>query len=79
MKITYKNWMFDSSQTEKAAPTREQSLSCESISADTLTVVVRCDDPSIMSFQKNDAIRFWENDSNASMQTYYLQIGRAHV
>lgn len=72
MKITYKNWMFDSSRTEKAAPTREQSLSCESISADTLTVVVRCDDPSIMSFQKNDAIRFWENDSNASMQTYYL-------
>ena len=60
MKITYKNWMFDSSRTEKAAPTREQSLSCESISADTLTVVVRCDDPSIMSFQKNDAIRFWE-------------------
>lgn len=73
MKITYKNWMFDSSRTEKAAPTREQSLSCESISADTLTVVVRCDDPSIMSFQKNDAIRFWENDSNASMQTYYLR------
>lgn len=73
MKITYKNWMFNSSQTEKAAPTREQSLSCESISADTLTVVVRCDDPSIMSFQKNDAIRFWENDSNASMQTYYLR------
>lgn len=73
MKITYKNWMFDSSRTEKAAPTREQSLSCESISADTLTIVVRCDDPSIMSFQKNDAIRFWENDSNASMQTYYLR------
>lgn len=73
MKITYKNWMFDSSRTEKAAPTREQSLSCESISADTLTVVVRCDDPSIMSFQKNDAICFWENDSNASMQTYYLR------
>ena len=73
MKITYKNWMFDSSRTEKAAPTREQSLSCESISADTLTVVVRCDDPSIMSFQKNDAIRFWENDSDASMQTYYLR------
>lgn len=73
MKITYKNWMFDSSRTEKAAPTREQSLSCESISADTLTVVVRCDDPLIMSFQKNDAIRFWENDSNASMQTYYLR------
>nr|DAJ50402.1 MAG TPA: hypothetical protein [Caudoviricetes sp.] len=73
MKITYKNWMFDSSRTEKAAPTREQSLSCESISADTLTVVVRCDDPSIMAFQKNDAIRFWENDSNASMQTYYLR------
>lgn len=73
MKITYKNWMFDSSRTEKAAPTREQSLSCESISADTLTVVVRCDDPSIMAFQKNDAIRFWENDSDASMQTYYLR------
>lgn len=73
MKITYKNWMFDSSRTEKAAPTQEQSLSCESISADTLTVVVRCDDPSIMAFQKNDAIRFWENDSDASMQTYYLR------
>ena len=73
MKITYKNWMFDSSQTEKAAPTQEQSLSCESISADTLTVVVRCNDPSIMAFQKNDAIRFWENDSDASMQTYYLR------
>lgn len=73
MKITYKNWMFDSSRIEKAAPTQEQSLSCESISADTLTVVVRCDDPSIMAFQKNDAIRFWENDSDASMQTYYLR------
>lgn len=73
MKITYKNWMFDSSRTEKAAPTQEQSLSCESISADTLTVIVRCDDPSIMAFQKNDAIRFWENDSDASMQTYYLR------
>lgn len=73
MKITYKNWMFDSSRTEKAAPTREQSLSCESISADTLTAIVRCDDPSIMAFQKNDAIRFWENDSDASMQTYYLR------
>ena len=73
MKITYKNWMFDSSRTEKAAPTQEQSLSCESISADTLTAVVRCDDPSIMAFQKNDAIRFWENDSDASMQTYYLR------
>lgn len=73
MKITYKNWMFDFSRTEKAAPTREQSLSCESISADTLTVVVRCDDPSIMAFQKNDAIRFWKNDSDASMQTYYLR------
>ncbi len=73
MKITYKNWMFDSSRTEKAAPTQEQSLSCESISADTLTVIVRCDDSSIMAFQKNDAIRFWENDSDASMQTYYLR------
>lgn len=73
MKITYKNWMFDSARTEKAAPTQEQSLSCESISADTLTVIVRCDDPSIMAFQKNDAIRFWENDSDASMQTYYLR------
>ena len=39
MKITYKNWMFDSSRTEKAAPTREQSLSCESISADTTLFV----------------------------------------
>lgn len=73
MKITYKNWMFDSSRTESAAPTQEQSLSCESISADTLTVIVRCDDPSIMAFQKNDAIRFWKNDSDASMQTYYLR------
>lgn len=73
MKITYKNWMFDSSRTERAAPTQEQSLSCESISADTLTAIVRCDDPSIMAFQKNDAIRFWENDSDASMQTYYLR------
>lgn len=73
MKITYKNWMFDSSRTERAAPAQEQSLSCESISADTLTAIVRCDDPSIMAFQKNDAIRFWENDSDASMQTYYLR------
>lgn len=73
MKITYKNWMFDSSRTESAAPTQEQSLSCEGISADTLTVIVRCDDPSIMAFQKNDAIRFWKNDSDASMQTYYLR------
>ena len=73
MKITYKNWMFDSSRTERATPTQEQSLSCESISADTLTAIVRCDDPSIMAFQKNDAIRFWENDSDASMQTYYLR------
>lgn len=73
MKITYKNWMFDSSRTESAAPAQEQSLSCESISADTLTVIVRCDDPSIMAFQKNDAIRFWKNDSDASMQTYYLR------
>ena len=73
MKITYKNWMFDSSRTERATPTQEQSLSCESISADTLTVIVRCDDSSIMAFQRNDAIRFWENDSDASMQTYYLR------
>lgn len=73
MKITYKNWMFDSSRTERATPTQEQSLSCESISADTLTAIVRCDDSSIMAFQRNDAIRFWENDSDASMQAYYLR------
>lgn len=73
MKITYKNWTFLFSQTESAKPTREQSLSCESISADTLTAVVRCNDPTIMDFAKNDPIRVWENDSDASMQTYYLR------
>lgn len=73
MKITYKNWTFLFSQTESAKPTREQSLSCESISADTLTAVVRCNDPTIMAFSKNDPIRVWENDSDASMQTYYLR------
>lgn len=73
MKITYKNWTFLFSQTESAKPTREQSLSCESISADTLTAVVRCNDPAIMAFAKNDPIRVWENDSDASMQTYYLR------
>ncbi len=73
MKITYKNWIFLFSQTESAKPTREQSLSCESISADTLTAVVRCNDPTIMAFAKNDPIRVWENDSDASMQTYYLR------
>lgn len=73
MKITYKNCAFLFSQTESAKPTREQSLSCESISADTLTAVVRCNDPTIMAFAKNDPIRVWENDSDASMQTYYLR------
>ena len=73
MKITYKNWTFLFSQTESAKPTREQSLSCESISADTLTAVVRCNDPAIMAFAKNDPIRVWESDSDASMQTYYLR------
>ena len=73
MKITYKSWTFLFSQTESAKPTREQSLSCESISADTLTAVVRCNDPTIMAFAKNDPIRVWENDSDASMQTYYLR------
>ena len=73
MKITYKNWTFLFSQTESAKPTREQSLSCESISADTLTAVVRCNDPTIMAFAKNDPIRVWENDTDASMQTYYLR------
>lgn len=73
MKITYKNWTFLFSQTESAKPTREQSLSCESISADTLTAVVRCNDPTIMAFAKNDPIRVWENNSDASMQTYYLR------
>lgn len=73
MKITYKNWTFLFSKTESAKPTREQSLSCESISADTLTAVVRCNDPTIMDFAKNDPIRVWENDSDASMQTYYLR------
>lgn len=73
MKITYKSWTFLFSQTESAKPTREQSLSCESISADTLTAVVRCNDPTIMVFAKNDPIRVWESDSDASMQTYYLR------
>lgn len=73
MKITYKNWTFLFSQIESAKPTREQSLSCESISADTLTAVVRCNDPTIMAFAKNDPIRVWESDSDASMQTYYLR------
>ena len=73
MKITYKNWTFLFSQTESAKPTREQSLSCESISANTLTAVVRCNDPTIMAFAKNDPIRVWESDSDASMQTYYLR------
>ena len=73
MKITYKSWTFLFSQTESAKPTREQSLSCESISADTLTAVVRCNDPTIMAFAKNDPVRVWENDSDASMQTYYLR------
>lgn len=73
MKITYKNWTFQSAQTESARPAREQSLDCKSVSADTLTAVVRCDDPAIMAFAKNDAIRVWESDSDASMQTYYLR------
>lgn len=73
MKITYKNWTFLFPQTESAKPTREQSLSCESISADMLTAVVRCNDPTIMDFAKNDPIRVWESDSDASMQTYYLR------
>ena len=73
MKITYKNWTFLFSQTESAKPTREQSLSCESISADTLTAVVRCNNPTIMAFAKNDPIRVWESDSDASVQTYYLR------
>lgn len=73
MKITYKNWTFRFAQIESAKPTQEQSLNCESVSADTLTAVVRCNDPAIMAFAKNDPIRFWASESNTSMQTYYLK------
>lgn len=71
MKITYKDWVFNTA--ERVTPVSEQSLSCENISANTLTAVVRCSDPEIMKFAKNDPVRYWENDSDASMQTYYLR------
>ena len=73
MKITYKNWTFLPAQIESAKPTREQSLSCETISADTLTAVVHCNDSEIMEFTKNEPVHFWENNSDASVQTYYLR------
>lgn len=73
MKVTYKNWTFSASQTESAETVREQSLNCESVSADSLTAVVRCTNSSIMAFALNDPVKFWEDDSEASVQTYYLR------
>lgn len=73
MKIVYKNWTFQDAQTESAGVVQEQSLNCESISADTLTVSVRCSDASIINFRKNDPVKFWMGDSDAIMKTFYLR------
>lgn len=73
MKITYKGWTFQSAQTESAEPVCEQSLNCESISANVLTATVRCNEKAIMDFQLNDPVKFWADGAEASKQTYYLQ------
>ena len=73
MKITYKDWTFQSAQTESAEPVCEQSLNCESISANVLTATVRCNEKAIMDFQLNDPVKFWADGAEASKQTYYLQ------
>ena len=73
MKIAYKDWTFQSAQTESAEPVCEQSLSCESISANVLTATVRCNEKAIMDFQLNDPVKFWADGTEASKQTYYLQ------
>lgn len=73
MKIAYKDWTFQSAQTESAEPVCEQSLSCESISANVLTATVRCNEKAIMDFQLNDPVKFWADGAEASKQTYYLQ------
>lgn len=73
MKIAYKDWTFQSAQTESAEPVCEQSLNCESISANVLTATVRCSEKAIMDFQLNDPVKFWADEAEASKQTYYLQ------
>lgn len=54
--ITYRGWTFSGAQIREGNPYDEVSLPSSALGSSTITVTVKCTDPSITNFQRNEPL-----------------------
>lgn len=70
-KVVYAGWTFTDSDAANGSLAKSQDLTSASLSADSISVEVRCSDPAITQFTLNAPMTYFYRDRQKG--TYYLQ------
>lgn len=70
-KIAYRNYVFQGSDIREGNPYTEVSLPSSSLGSNTIQVTVKCSDPSIVDFQRNDPLLYTRGDKLP--ERYFVQ------
>lgn len=60
--IVYRDYMFQGSDIQEGNPYTEVSLSSSALGSNTIQVTVKCNDPAIVDFQRNDPLLYTRGD-----------------
>ena len=69
--LIYGSYTFTDTSVAEGSLARAQDLTCASLSADSISVTVRCDDPTITAFAKNAPMTYTHRGDQKGI--YYLQ------
>lgn len=69
--LIYGSYVFTDTAVSEGSLARAQDLTCASLSADSISVTVRCDDPTITAFSKNAPMTYTHRGDQKGI--YYLQ------
>lgn len=69
--LIYGSYVFTDTAVSEGSLARAQDLTCASLSADSISVTVRCDDPTITAFAKNAPMTYTHRGDQKGI--YYLQ------
>lgn len=69
--IVYRDYVFQGSDIQEGNPYTEVSLPSSALGSNTIQVTVKCNDPSIVDFQRNDPLLYTRDDHLPAR--YYVQ------
>ena len=60
--IVYRDYVFQGSDIQEGNPYTEVSLPSSALGSNTIQVTVKCNDPAIVGFQRNDPLLYTRGD-----------------